>query len=456
MSLRGTYINENVRRKSIAEITKDLDELDAKFQRIMKVACQQEDNPKYYFNWNSPHQLKNFFYNMMQIKEIRKRNPQTGQFQPTVDAAALETFAANYVYARPIANFILILKDWRKQLSFLKTEIDADSRIRCNYNITGTNTGRLSSSMSDFGTGTNLQNVNRKLRYPFEADKGYYLLNVDLEQSDARFVGAIMWNLFVEEKGPEFAGRFIDACDSGDLHTTVCRMAWPELDWPEDETTWKKFCDDLTAHGQDSYRQLAKKLGHGTNYLGTPRTMAKHTHTPTPIIENFQNRYFRAFPAIPLWHKTRIEQVRETGQITTLFGRRRIFFGRGGDAATHRKAIAYEPQSCTGEAIDRGLHQVWKAYPQVQLLNQVHDSILFQVPMSEATALVPRILETMQVKIELAQGRIFSVPLDAAGGWNWGYASPENPYGLKGWKGKEERIPPMFRPRKRKSFRDIL
>ena len=134
-----------------------------------------------------------------------------------------------------------------------------------------------------------------------------------------------------------------------------------------------------------------------------------------------------------------------------------MFFGRGSDASTHRKAIAYDPQSCTGEQIDRGLHQVWKAFPQVQLLNQVHDSILFQIPMSEANELVPQILKAMRVEIELKRGRKFCVPLDAAGGWNWGYKSEDNPYGLSKWKEAEERIAPVYRKRpKRQSLRDHL
>lgn len=436
--------------------------LDQKFQRVMKVLHNQEDNRRFHFNWNSPTQLKTFFYGMMGLKERRKRNAK-GIFAPTVDAETLEFFAANYLYARPICNMILVLRDLRKQISFLKTEIDPDKRIRTNYNIAGTNTGRLSSSMNDFGTGTNLQNVDRQLRYPFQADPGMYMLNVDLEQADARNVGAICWNLFLDELGPEKAGVFLDATESGDLHTRVCRMAWPNLEWPQDEAEWKDFCGELIAHGQDSYRQLAKKLGHGTNYLGTPRTMAKHAHVPTALIENFQNRYFRAFPVIQMWHKQRIEEVKQHGSITTMFGRRRIFFDRGNDASTHRKAIAFEPQSCTGEEIDRGLYQVWKAFPQVQLLNQVHDSILLQLPLSEATDLVPQVLETMKVTLELKGGRRFSVPLEAAGGWNWGYRTEDlktgkvtNPNGLMKWKGKETRVPPQLRRKKQRSLREYL
>lgn len=479
MSLRGTLINEEARQSTIKELQKTLDQLDAKFQRIMQ---EIQGGP---LNWRSPVQLKNLFYGIMSIKEIKQRNAK-GQYTASTGRDALEKIQANYLYARPIAAFILAMRDLHKQLGFLRTEIDPDSRIRTNYNLAGTNTGRLASSMNDFGTGTNLQNVNRKLRFPFVADKGMYMLNVDLEQADGRNVGAICYNLFIDMPreeiyelakddprlegfckngewigpvGYELAAAYLDACESGDLHTTVCKMVWPdELNgqpWPDDPAEWKKFCDGIIAHGQDSYRQLSKKGGHGTNYYGTPRTMAKHLHSSTPVLENFQRNYFTAFPAIPLWHNYVIRSIRQTGTVTTLFGRRRMFFGRGDDASTHRKAIAYEPQSCTGEQIDRGLHQVWKHHPEVQLLNQVHDSILFQIPCERLEEQVPAILETMKVEIELKRGRKFCVPLDAAGGWNWGYQDKDNPYGLSGWKGKEERVAPVYR-KKRHSLKDHL
>lgn len=445
MSLRGTLIDETARQQTISDLEAELKTLDHRFQRIM---TEVFGGP---LNWRSPVQLKTLFYSTLQIKERKKRNAK-GQYVATVDREALEYFQ-NYYFAAPLARFILIMRDINKQLGFLKTEIDRDQRIRTNYNLAGTNTGRLASSMNDFGTGTNLQNVSRKLRYPFIADPGMYMLNIDLEQADGRNVGAVCWELFYDDYGPEFAGSYLDACESGDLHTAVCRMTWPELDWPENEDEWKKFCDSLIAHGQDSYRQLAKKLGHGTNYYGKPVTMAKHTHTPKKVIEEFQNRYFAQFACIPSWHEWVIKTVSETGTITTPFGRRRMFFGRGRDATTHRKAIAYAPQSMTGEEIDRGLLQVWRAYPQVQLLNQVHDSILLQLPVSEAEELVPKILDVMKVELTLKGGRKFSVPLDAQGGWNWGKFDPnKNPYGLRDWAGKEDRE----KPNPRRRLKDYL
>ena len=470
MSMRGTLINEEARQKTIKEFEARLADLDEKFQRLYMGVCQI-DTP---MNWRSPLQLKNLFYGFLQLPERKKRNAK-GQYVAAVDVEALEYFSANYRFAAPFARFVLLLRDVHKSLGFLKTQIDRDQRMRTNYNITGTNTGRLASSMNEFGTGTNLQNVNRKLRYPFVADPKMYMFNIDLEQADGRNVGAICWNLFLDMPreeiyqlakddprlaryvkddqwigpvGRELAGAYLDACEGGDLHTTVCHMVWPDLGWPEDEAAWKSYCDGIIAHGQDSHRQLSKKGGHGTNYYGTPRTMAKHLYMPVKLIANFQDEYFGAFPAIPLWHNYTIREILNYGCVTTPFGRRRFFFGRAKDASTHRKAIAYAPQSMTGEQIDRGLSQVWKALPQVQLLNQVHDSILLQFPWRQIDVLPEKILDVMQVRLTLKGGREFVVPLDAAGGWNWGYENAKlNPYGLKGWKGAEKRNPPSFKTR---------
>lgn len=446
MSLRGVRIDESARQQTILTMQDQLRSLDRKFQRIMQEVWDTE------LNWNSPAQVKNLFYGMLGIKEVRKRNA-NGHYVATVNRETLESFQI-YHYARPLAAMVLAMRDISKAVSFLKTELDPDNRIRTNYNIAGTNTGRLSSSAFDFGTGTNLQNVNRNFRYPFVPDAGKYFVNIDLEQADARNVGARIWQCFYESHGEAFAGAYLDACESGDLHTQVCYMAWPELDWPDDPKERRPIAEQI-AHRSDSYRQLAKKLGHGTNYYGTPRTMAKHTHTERKIIEDFQQKYFTAFPGIPAWHEWVIEQVKTTGTLHNLFGRRRMFFGRGGDATTHRKAIAYDPQSSTGEQIDRGLLAVWRRYKpdQVQLLAQVHDSILFQIPFRQAEEIIPQVLETMKVEIELKGGRRFSVPLEAKTGWNWGdFDKDKNPHGLDKWRGTESRQ----RPSPKRRFTDYL
>lgn len=475
MTLRGTLVSQRRRsqvldlyRSQIKTVAANVTRLAVEgigFERAGQLGARKKDkrgNVSFAEWWRSPLVLKNLFYDVLGIPPVRKRDPKTGKFIPTVNREALEK-ASGYFIAEPIAKHILTLRDLDKKRGFLETGIDPDGRMRCNFNIAGTNTGRLASSMSDFGTGTNLQNVDRELRSVFIADKGFKFANLDLEQGDARNVGAICWDLFVESHGEAYAGAYLDACESGDLHTAVCKMAWKDLPWTGDLKKDKAIAEQI-AYRQDSYRQLAKKLGHGTNYYGTPRTMAKHTKVEQAAIEAFQVAYFRAFPAIGSfdhdpaaanYHTWVRKQLATLGYITTPFGRRRFFFGRPTDDSTLREAIAYAPQSMTADEIDTGILSLWRAH-RIQLLIQVHDSILLQYPEDEEETILPWAIKTLQTKLVLKRGREFTVPVDAKVGYNWGdFDATTNPDGLAKWRGVDTRKR-LDLPNARLSIRDYL
>lgn len=441
MSLRGLRMDNKAKDQAIKEISERITFLESRFAQLTEIIS---GGP---INWRSPLQVKQLFYSCMGIKEIKKRNAQ-GIFAATVNEEALNKLCLHF-WAQPVAKLLLALRDNGKKLGFLQTEVDPDGRMRSSLNIAGTNTGRLSSSKGDFGAGTNLQNVDKALRYPFIADPGMILVNVDLEQADAYNVGAIIYETFYSSHGATAAGAFLDACESGDLHTAVCRMAWDDLGWPDERSAWRAIADQVAYRGL-SYRDMAKKLGHGTNYYGQPATMARHTHTEVKIIQSFQNRYFKAFPLIPEWHRWTINEIKTSGVLTTLYGRRRHFFGRGNDPSTWRKAIAFCPQSMTGHQIDMGLLNVWRKMSVVQLLMQVHDSILLQIPFRQLDELMPQIMENLRYEITLQGGRQFFVPLEAKVGWNWGdveyHKDTKKPignlWGIQKYKGHEDRQPP--------------
>lgn len=438
MSMRGLLVNRERRDKVLAQYREEIERIGANLTTIIR------DGIGLNINWRSPVQLRSLMYDVLGLKPIRKRNA-NGQMVPTVNREALERLSL-YFIAEPICSHLLALRDLDKKRQFLETKIDADGRIRCNFNIAGTNTGRLASSMSEFGTGTNLQNVDRDLRSCFIADEGMIYVNLDLEQADARNVGAICWNHFIDIRGERDAGAYLDACESGDLHTTVCRMAWTSLPWPEDRGGWRAIADEI-AYRNMSYRDLAKRLGHGTNFYGTPPTMARHTKVDRRAIEDFQRAYFSAFPCIGSydrnhhddnWHNRVRRAIKESASITTLLGRRRFFFGRHTDDETIRAAIAYEPQSMTADEIDTGIIKVWRGN-RVWLMLQVHDSLLIQCRENEVDEVVPWALEQLRTRIILARGREFAVPVEAKVGWNWGDYSADNPDGLVKWKGSETR-----------------
>lgn len=431
MTMRGLRVDERRRARVLAKTKEDMHEVARQLDRIL------QDGIGISSSWRSTKDLRRVFYEVLGFKPIKKRNA-NGQFTVTVDREALEKLAVNF-RAEPLCNRLLLLRDLEKKRQFLETPLDSDGRIRTNLNIGGTTTGRLASSFSDFGTGGNLQNVDRDLREIFIADRGMKFGNLDLEQGDSRNVGAICWERFVQSHGETFAGAYLEACESKDLHVAVAKMVWPDLAW--DGVNDRKIADQLY-YRNDSYRQISKKAGHATNFNGQPPEVSRKIRVEQQLIKNFQQRYFTAFPCV----RQRIEWVKQellhTSTITTLFGRRRIFFGRPNEGTTQREAYAYEPQSMTAHEINQGIINLFRSrhdrdWMHVWLHLQVHDSLLLQYPEEREDEVIPWAIQQLRVPLMLAKGREFAVPVDCKVGWNWGdFDEKKNPDGLKKWSPK--------------------
>lgn len=187
---------------------------------------------------------------------------------------------------------------------------------------------------------------------------------------------------------------------------------------------------------------MAKKLGHGSNYGGTAFTMGRHAKIPTEMAQAFQDRYFKAFPSIPRWHRYIAQQLQTKRQLTTPFGRTRQFFGRPTDDTTLREAIAFVPQSSTGDRMNLGLWRIWERLPGVELLAQVHDAVYFQTPCGgDLKATLEAALALIDIPLT-HKGRKFTVPGEAKVGFNWGSFHPtKNPQGLCKWTGSDNRLP---------------
>jgi DNA polymerase-1 len=419
MNLRGVLVDMDARANAIQEYETIVTHLSENLETILSQGVGVER-----LNWRSPKQLEYLFYEVMGLPPVRF------QGRSTVNRDALEKLSATYFLVEPIISHILALRDLGKKISVLKTSIDPDNRIRTSFNIAGTNTGRLSSSFSEFGeSGGNLQNVEQRLRRIFISDPGKKFAYIDLEQAESRAVGAIQWNLFKD-------GRYLDACESGDLHTSVCRMAWPNLPWTGHLATDREVAE-TPFYRQHSHRHMAKVLGHGTNYGGSPQTMEKHTKVPRDVISRFQSVYIPAFAHREWWAYVRT-QLREVGVLTFLSGRRRQFFGRAINDDVVRAAIAADPQGSIGDTLNRGMLKVWRLNI-CDLLLQVHDAILVQYDQEKEDEILPQLLKAIEVPIELEYGRTLLIPSEAKVGWNWADAAPNNPDGLKKLKGSDDR-----------------
>jgi len=418
MRLRGVLIDQRRKVKVIDDFREKIDRLEQNLERLTG-----EGLGLYGFNYRSNPDLHNLFYGTLKIPPIIRAG------RPTVNRDALEKLE-NYTVARQFVKHLKALRDLGKKIAMLKTEIDADGRMRTSFNIAGTSTGRFSSSFSEFGTGTNFQNIEESLRSVFCADPGMKFAYIDAQQGESRVVGAIEWNLFKD-------GSYLDACESGDLHTAVTKLCWPALPW-----TGRLELDRALAE-EPYYRHytrrfMSKKIGHGSNYGGKPPTLSTQAKIEVEPIKEFQRAYFKAFPAHQEWHHYVRNRLAYDGFLISLMGRKRWFFGRRQDDATVREALAYDPQGSLADILNTGLLNVWKAR-DAQVLMQIHDAILIQYPQEKEDEVIPKVLKQLELVIPLNHNRIFIMPYDVATGWNWGKASEDNPDGLKTYKGGDQR-----------------
>lgn len=411
MQLRGVRIDARRKAEVIDEYHDKLDRLETNLERIVAAGVGMHG-----FNWRSPTDLRNLFYDSLGIPPMRKFG------KVTVNREALEKLDG-YLTARPIVRHLMAMRDLHSKIKVLRTAADSDGRLRTSYNIAGTSTGRFSSSFSIFGTGGNFQNVEESLRSIFIADRGMKMAKCDAKSGESFCVGAIIWNLFKDS-------RYLDACETGDPHTATARICWPDLPWTNDIKRDKAIAEK-PYYRHHSYRFMCKKLGHGTNYKGKPAQLALEAKVEQDLVEDFQPKYFKAYPGILRWHAVYERYLEVDGYIVSLTGRKRYFFGRRDSPETLREAMAYDPQGSLADIVNTGMLQVWHAR-NVTLYMHDHDAITVQYPEEMEDEVIPMLMEQLRVTVPLKHGREMIIPYDCQVGWNKGkYDAKKNPDGLR-------------------------
>jgi DNA polymerase I-like protein with 3'-5' exonuclease and polymerase domains len=413
MRLRGVRIDQQRKVEVIDEFYEKIDQLERQLERIVLEGVGLS-----HFNWRSNPDLQTLFYDKLGIPTIRK------QGRPTVDRNALEKMEA-YTVAKPIISHMSALRELSKKISVLKTEIDPDGRVRTSYNIAGTDTGRFSSSFSEFGTGGNLQNVEESLRSIFISDPGTKWAKCDAKSGESFVVGAIEWNLFDD-------ARYLEACESGDPHTAVARICWPTLPWTGQLKADKALAEQ-PYYRHYTHRFMCKKLGHGSNYGGRADTLAAQSKLPVEVVQAFQPLYFSAFPSHQAWHRWLERELATRGCLTSLGGRKRWFWGRRTDPDTIRAALAYDPQETLAKVVNRAMLHIW-CQNYCTLMFHDHDALTFQYPEHLEDEIIPRIMRDLIQPIPLKNGRTLAIPYDCEVGWNKGhYDARSNPDGLRSY-----------------------
>jgi len=334
----------------------------------------------------------------------------------SVDKEVRERIGRRYPKAAWAVLWIDKIRRLRDQASVLSSTVSTDGRMRSTFGVGVADTGRWSSSANPFDEGTNLQNIEERLRYVFRADPGRVMFYADLEQAESCCVAYLAQD-----------EAYINAHKSGDVHTYVCRLIWPEIAWTGELAADKKLAEELHPDWdkEHSYRYNSKRIQHGSNYLLTGIGLARLARLPQRIGCEVQERYFDQFPGIRVWQAGIVNQVRSYGFVVTPLGRRRQLFGRPWDQHTWKQAVAQIPQSMVADILSCGLWQIWDTMDpnEVWLMAQVHDALLGTVEGAWGTASTTEALDSLLAKMLVPvtiHGREMVIPVDCKSGGNWG------------------------------------
>lgn len=371
--IRGVRIDLEERKRMRIVLQEEM----AKREQFFARALGHSLNPR-----SSP-QMKALFYEDLKLPVQWSKATRTKERHPTCDDEALSVLARREPLIRPL---IKAIQEYRSLGVFLGTfveaELDYDNRMRCSYNICGTETYRFASAINAFGTGTNLQNLPKGGK----ADK-----DDDLELPNIR-------TLFIPDEGMEFFDMDLSRAD---LYTVV---------WEADDTDLKKamrlgldmHCfsaadifdipgippeeliethpnyKEHRARIGEVRRQKAKGGCHAVNYFCQARTLATHLGGSVQEAQRFIDRWLGAHPGIKKWHDRTEQQLLKRRYVENAFGYRRYYFER--TEGLLPAALAWIPQTTTGNVINRIWTHLFENTPMVQVLLQVHDSLAGQFP----------------------------------------------------------------------------
>ena len=352
------------------------------------------------FNIGSPKQLGDILFGKMGLPGGKKTK--TGAW--STSAQVLEDLAAE---GHELPSKIVA---WR-QLSKLKsTYSDAlpgyinpeTGRVHTSYALAATTTGRLSSSEP------NLQNIpvrteaGRKIRQAFISTKGHKLVSADYSQIELRVL-AHMADI------PQLKKAFEDGLD---IHAmTASEMFGTPIE------------------GMDPMvRRQAKAINFGIIYGISAFGLANQLGISRGEAGDYIKTYFERFPGIRDYMEATKKKVHADGYVNTIFGRKAHY----PDVNTknpnmrsfyERAAINAPIQGSAADILRRAMVRMEDRLSEVrldaQMLLQVHDELIFEVPDAQVDATLPVIRDVMENACDPVLKLSVPLKVDARAADNW-------------------------------------
>ena len=344
-------------------------------QRILKLEQEAYDIAGQPFNLSSPKQLGEIFFDKLGMPVVKK----TATGARSTDEEVLEKLAEDYPLPAKLLEHRSLCKlkgtytDKLAQLADPRT-----GRVHTHYAQAVAVTGRLSSN------DPNLQNIpirtpeGRRVREAFVAPPGRVIASCDYSQIELRIMAHI--------SGDE---ALLRAFQEGlDVHrATAAEVFGVALDQVSSEQ-----------------RRYAKVINFGLIYGMSSYGLAKNLDIDNTAAKNYIDRYFQRYPGVWQYMQDTKAQAKARGYVETVFGRRlylpEINSPNGPRrSAAERAAINAPMQGTAADLIKKAMVQVQDlldaARPEVLMIMQVHDELVFELPEGDVDWLraeVPRIM----------------------------------------------------------------
>jgi len=320
----------------------------------------------------------------------------------------------------------------------LGIECDPDGRVRCGYNIVGSDTGRVQCYTSPSGSGYALQTIpdyskpdeapggvlgDRDL---FLADAGHKWLKGDLKGADGWTVAA--YSAFLGD--PTMLEDYRYGLSPFEIMVLILRGT-PGVDYRDRESIKAAI---TTVKKTDWDRFAMKRVQHGASYLEGGLTISNNILKdsegklfiePSECARIRDQVFFTRYWGIRKWHDWVARRIKERPELTAASGQVRKFFGRTDEILP--KAIAFEPQSNTTYVLNLALRNLWldreNRRPDgglfIRPCHHVHDELNTQAPTDRLQWAIEKFRSYFQNKVRIA-GVDLVIPFDGAYGTAWG------------------------------------
>lgn len=407
LQLKETYINDKVNTLKALPRKKDGSRTISYYKLEEELRLLHINGYTYSFNLNSPKQLIEFLYDYLKC-------PIMG-YKRSTDETTIMDLANNKRLSDDIRIFCDKLLEYRglckakSNLTNISSLVQTTTNcIHSSYNCAGTVTGRVSSNrpnMQNLPVWQRLQEGYKKklikvVREAFTPREGNILVDIDFSQVELRMIAA-----FAQD------ATMLQAFNDGkDLHRlTAANMLSLSLE---------EF-DALPEKKQRAARQGAKAVNFGKIYLqglvGFCRT-AKLIYNVSFSIDEAKvvdKVFFSTYPKIQDYHIKYVKLAQRKGFTETLLFRRRHLpriysLENKTRAEAERQAVNSPIQGSCGEIALFVMSQMRRLYPEIAIVNTVHDSIMFEYNSEEYVLnAFADIMCTLSPEIERVFNRVF-------------------------------------------------